>query len=347
MFFKKKIAVLGSGRIGNFIIDKLSDKYKVYAYDYDENIINKKNVIKKGLYDIKKLDINYDIVINALPSKIGMKASLDLISKKFNVIDISFYEFDRNFFVKPDTIFIRDFGFAPGLSHLLVAIDNNELDEHNNCIVQVGGLPINPNDEYKSTFCPDDIIQEYIRPARVIRNGKIETEIPFENIYNCLSYENIRLGGFISDGLRSLVGKYKTRIKNLEEYTLRSKSHCLEMKILKKYDQLDSEYIHRIMKKMWHSDWFEDIGILYVESKGKKNNKDVILRRSISCKSDKKYMAMAKLTGLPVVFAAEQILKNKIKPGFYNPEDLADNKEFFLSLFDFLKKNGVKISSGG
>ena len=69
---------------------------------------------------------------------------------------------------------ITDCGVAPGMSNFILGRYNEEMNVTSfECYV--GGLPKEkkPPFEYKAPFSPVDVIQEYIRPARLVENGSI------------------------------------------------------------------------------------------------------------------------------------------------------------------------------
>lgn len=59
--------------------------------------------------------------------------------------------------------------------------------------------------EYKAPFSPVDVIQEYIRPARLVENGSIVTK-PALSDREIMEFDKAgELEAFNTDGLRSLI----------------------------------------------------------------------------------------------------------------------------------------------
>ena len=72
-----------------------------------------------------------------------------------------------------------DCGIAPGLSNLILGRMEEHLDETTSFHCLVGGLPVERTWpwEYKAPFSPGDVIEEYVRPARLRRDG-VEITLP-------------------------------------------------------------------------------------------------------------------------------------------------------------------------
>jgi lysine 6-dehydrogenase len=72
---------------------------------------------------------------------------------------------------------IPDCGLAPGMVALLVAHAAARLEKLDSIHIRVGGLPQDPKPplNYQLVFSVEGLINEYVEPARVIRNGKITT----------------------------------------------------------------------------------------------------------------------------------------------------------------------------
>ena len=72
---------------------------------------------------------------------------------------------------------IPDCGLAPGMVAMLVAHAVGRLQRLEEIHIRVGGLPQNPKPplNYQMVFSVEGLINEYIEPARIIRDGKITT----------------------------------------------------------------------------------------------------------------------------------------------------------------------------
>ena len=119
---------------------------------------------------------------------------------------------------------ITDAGIAPGLSNLIFGRVLSEFDRVDSAKCFVGGLPQNPRLPwlYNSVFSPMDVVEEYTRPARLVKNGKIITKLAMTEI-EPIEFKKIGiLDAFNSDGLRSLLDM---PIPDMVEKTLRFPGH--------------------------------------------------------------------------------------------------------------------------
>ena len=128
---------------------------------------------------------------------------------------------------------IVDCGVAPGMSNVLVGHVHHLLDKTHSVLIYVGGLPevrVWPY-EYKAVFSPIDVIEEYIRPARYVENGKLVVR-PALSDPEYLNFPGVSsLVAFNSDGLRTLVRTLD--IPNMKEKTLRYPGHIEKIAVLR------------------------------------------------------------------------------------------------------------------
>jgi len=187
-----KVIVLGAGLVGlpmALDLDKNPD-YEVSICDLDQsklfNIKHKYGLhtIKADLSEnntIKKVISDYDMVVNAVPGFMGYKTVRSIIETGKNVVDIAFFPEDMlsldELAKTNDVIAISDIGVAPGMSNILSSFAYHQLDKTENIQIFVGGLPKVREwpFEYKAVFSPVDVIEEYTRPARFVRNGEFVT----------------------------------------------------------------------------------------------------------------------------------------------------------------------------
>ena len=121
------------------------------------------------------------VIVNMLPGRIGHNIRKPLIEGGHTIVDLAFTEED------PQTLdalarehgstMIWDIGIAPGLSNMLLAKAQRELGPLDEVSIHVGGNPTQPDDDwsYMAPFSPSDVIEEYTRPARIVRNGEMIT----------------------------------------------------------------------------------------------------------------------------------------------------------------------------
>jgi saccharopine dehydrogenase-like NADP-dependent oxidoreductase len=244
-----KILVLGSGLVGGpAAIDLTRDKnFKVTVADLKPEALKKLKeftsiqTLQADLSRseaIKAIITDFDLVLNALPGFLGFSALKTVIQAKKNVVDMAFFPEDPfllDTMAKDNGVTaIVDCGVAPGLSNLLVGKVYHELDQTDSVLIYVGGLPEEREwpYEYKAVFSPIDVLEEYIRPARLVENGQLVTR-PALTEPELLRFQGIgTLEAFNSDGLRTLITTIKA--ENMKEKTMRYPGHLEKIRLLKK-----------------------------------------------------------------------------------------------------------------
>lgn len=233
------IAVLGTGMVGSAIALDLSSHHEVTCFDVSkENLdaIHEKNpsihIAANDLTDHRLYSdflASFDIVVTAVPGHMGFETLKAVINAGKNVVDISFSPEDalqlNNLAKKKNITAITDCGVAPGLSNLILG-RHNEIMRIDSFACYVGGLPVErkPPFQYKAPFSPVDVIQEYIRPARLVEQGAVVAK-PALSDREILEFDDIGpLEAFNTDGLRSLVYTMG-HIPNMKEKTLRYPGH--------------------------------------------------------------------------------------------------------------------------
>jgi saccharopine dehydrogenase-like NADP-dependent oxidoreductase len=241
-----KAIVLGCGLVGGLIAKDLA-KYKnfqVTVADIDEKKLDKLikeaeiQGVKADLSDssnIKEIVAEQDIVIGAVPGFLGFNMLRSVIEAGKNIVDISFMAEDTlsldELAKNKGVTAVVDMGVAPGMSHMIVGYVDSLLDETESATILVGGLPVIREwpYEYKIAWSPKDVIEEYIRPARLIEGGKI-VEKPALSELELVNLPKIgTLEAFNTDGLRSLL--YTIKIPSMKERTLRYPGYAEKMRM--------------------------------------------------------------------------------------------------------------------
>ncbi|MDW7987598.1 MAG: saccharopine dehydrogenase NADP-binding domain-containing protein [candidate division WOR-3 bacterium] len=189
-----KVALLGCGAQGKAIAyDLAANNHSVLAIDQNEKACRSlKNLPKRVANNIlaKTCDVedkqklgsliqNVDIIVSALPGRYGKYIWKLAIETKKNLVDIS-YAPDDPFGLDKEAQrrnikIVVDAGFAPGLSNILIGNAYTKLAPIEKITIYVGGLPQKPKLplKYTLTWSIEDLIEEYTRPARIIRDYKI------------------------------------------------------------------------------------------------------------------------------------------------------------------------------
>ena len=216
-----RIHCLGGGLVGSFVTRKLWEAgHEVHLFD----IVNRTTPAHFHLEDAASADHTHaDLVVNMVPGAIGHEVLKALNTGGHRIVDLSFSETTPDKLPSGTSTVLWDVGIAPGLSNMLVALAKEEFGRLDDVTIKVGGNPAEPDGEwsYMAPFSPHDVIAEYTRPARVVRDGRVET-VPAMDDLHPIDANGRRMEAFLTDGLRSLTNLSATA---MGEYTVRWPGH--------------------------------------------------------------------------------------------------------------------------
>jgi lysine 6-dehydrogenase len=373
-----KIAVLGAGMVGRAIALDLAKNFKIAAFDLNkDNLLLLKDrgpVIETAAADLsdyslyKDLLAPFDLVITAVPGFMGYHTLEAVINSGKNVVDISFFpenalELDKLAKDRNVTA-ITDCGVAPGMSNFILGRYNEEINISSfECYV--GGLPKErkPPFQYKAPFSPVDVIQEYIRPARMVEGGSIVTK-PAMSDREIMRFPEVGdLEAFNTDGLRSLT-ETMAHIPDLKEKTLRYPGHIdlmlafqqagffsTETLRINDTDITPLEFTSRLLVNEWKlGPDEEEFTVMKVVIRGEKSGKPVTVEYSLLDRYDKqsRLSSMARTTGYTCTAAANLILQGMfVQKGVFPPELVGKDKNCFDFVLDYLAQRNIhwKVSN--
>jgi len=142
---------------------------------------------------------------------------------------------------------IPDCGLAPGMASLLVAWGLEKWLWVDTVKIRVGGLPQNPQPPlgYSLFFAVDGLINEYVEPVRVLRDGKIEIIEPLtelETLEFPQPYGTMEAFA-TSGGSSTLPETFGQRLKDLDYKTIRYPGHMAIVAALYRLGFFSSEEI--------------------------------------------------------------------------------------------------------
>lgn len=252
----KIVAVLGAGLVGREIARDLAPHFQVLAIDRSPQRVAASTAgtgISGRVADLStpaelaRVVEPTDLVVGALPGAIGKAALETVIRAGKDVVDISFFpedpfELDELARSRGVTALV-DFGLAPGISNLLMGRHSAEMRQVERFECLVGGLPVVRSwpFEYKAGFSPADVVQEYLRPARYVENGRVVVR-PALSDPELVHFDGIgALESLNTDGLRTLAATM--RCPNMKEKTLRYPHHGRFMEALRQIGFFDTRPI--------------------------------------------------------------------------------------------------------
>ena len=235
-----KVAQIGAGLVGKAMALDLAKQHSVFLTDFNDEALKEVQRLNRNIvtscFDLNDTDqltefiSRSDLVLIAVPGNLGFETVQKIIKCKKNIVDISFASENLmllNSLAKENEVtVIYDAGVAPGIPNFILG-DLNKDQKVVSFQYFVGGLPMEPAPpyNYKAPFSPIDVIEEYTRPARIMRNGKLITLPALSDIVE-IEYNDVgKLEAFNSDGLRSILTTM-SHIPNMLEKTLRYPGHA-------------------------------------------------------------------------------------------------------------------------
>jgi saccharopine dehydrogenase-like NADP-dependent oxidoreductase len=362
------IAVLGAGMVGRAIALDLAKDYTVTSFDFNaanlEELKSRNGSVQTVAADLSQFTEYenwfslFDIIVTAVPGFMGYKTLEAVINAGKNVVDISFFpedalQLDEVAKQKAVTA-ITDCGVAPGVSNFIVGRYNEEM-KIDSFECYVGGLPQHPKPpfNYKAPFSPVDVIQEYIRPSRLMEKGVIVTK-PALSERELMNFDEVgELEAFNTDGLRSLIYTMG-HIPDMKEKTLRYPGHINLIIALKQAGFFDTmplrvkgvdisplDFTSKLLVNEWKPGPEEEeftIMKVIVKGEGKTVEYNLLDRYDAATKTS----SMARTTGYTCTAAVNLIAKKLFnEKGVFPPELIGKNKKCFDFVMEYLRERNV------
>ncbi len=366
------IHVLGGGAVGSLIADSLlTQGNRVRLLDASKEILasnrDRNPGLKTAIFDGTEREAfvpalkDCDLAINALPGWLGHQSLKLIIESGVDCVDIAFTPEDPRS-LDPlardrGATVVVDAGVAPGLSNLLAArlLTDPGVDSIGRLDIYVGGLPVRrtPPWEYAAPFSISDIIEEYTRPARIKKAGKV-VQVPALTGRRPLEVEGVgTLEAFLTDGLRTLLD---LPVADMAEYTLRYPGHAAKAELLRdagffstmpiksgneKIRPLDLTL--ELLKEQWRLHPGEpEFTHLRVTATDKEGQSRGWVLHDVGQEG---WSSMARTTGLTAVAFAELILEGVIDtPGVHPPETFGNEYRLVEEILGKLARSNVFLT---
>jgi saccharopine dehydrogenase-like NADP-dependent oxidoreductase len=372
-----KITVLGSGLVGGPMAMDLAaeSEYSVTIADISPEALSrlqsraKVGTVQADLSDpsqVKTIIADSDMVVSAVPGHMGFQTLKAIIEAGKDVVDIAFFPEDPflldDLAKKKGVRAIVDCGVMPGMGSILVAQAAAELDETDEALIYVGGLPVVREwpYEYKAVFSPIDVLAEYVRPARYLEFGHLVTK-PALSDPEFIDFPGIgTLEAFNTDGLRTMLNTIPA--KSMKEKTMRYPGHIEKMAVLRETGFFSEEEIEvngtrisplemtaKILFPKWKlAEGEADITVMRILVHGKKNGKDKTYQWDLYDHYDAEngILSMARTTGYTAT-AAVRMLKAGLyqHQGISAPEFLGEHPECVAFLLEQLAQRGIQYKA--
>lgn len=304
----------------------------------------------------------FDIVLGALASTIGFASLRTIIEAGKNYCDISFMPEDAidldELARERGVTAVVDCGVAPGMSNLLSGYGASVLDECEDIEILVGGLPRERRwpFEYKAGFSPHDVIEEYLRPSRIVEHGQVVVREALSEPER-IDFEGIgTLESFNTDGLRSLARTMQ--VPFMKEKTLRYPGHIELMRVFRETGLFGSDpisvggvkirpidVISTLMFPKWtYEEGEEDLTVMRIIVTGTKDGKRTRHVWDLLDSYDQatKATSMSRTTAFPCAIMARLVASGAFTmPGVIPPERIGPDEKVVKHVLEELKTRGI------
>jgi lysine 6-dehydrogenase len=369
-----RIVVLGGGRVGAAMVRDLAadERLEVVLVDASERALEA--FADEGRVQTRRADLSdgaalgqaiadADLVLGAVPGSMGFRTLQRVLEAGKNAVDISFFAEDAfeldGLAREKGLTAIVDCGVAPGCSNLILGHLESEMESVDSFSACVGGLPRDRAwpFEYKAPFSPSDVIEEYVRPARLRQNGKLVVR-PALSDPEMIDFAGIgTLEAFVTDGLRSLLAT--SMATSMVEKTLRYPGHREKMEMLRCAGFFSDEPIElrdgtlvkpldvtsRLLFPMWQLlDGEDELTVMRVEVVGRRDGQCYRFVYDLLDRYDPvtRTSSMARTTGYTATSAVRLFVDGLYRePGISPPEFLGRHPGCYDRMMADLAARGI------
>ncbi|MCA9291533.1 MAG: hypothetical protein KDA25_10415, partial [Phycisphaerales bacterium] len=253
---------------------------------------------------------------------------------------------------------VVDCGVAPGMSNMLAGYAAASLDPCTNIEIYVGGLPRERRwpYEYKAGFSPYDVIEEYVRPSRIVEHGRVVVREALSEP-ELMDFDGVgTLEAFNTDGLRSLAATLD--VPFMKEKTLRYPGHIELMRVFREtglfgHEPIDAggvtvrpiDVIQSLLFPKWtYEEGEEDLTVMRVLADGRRDGRDVRLTWDLLDFYDRASGAtsMSRTTAMPCTAMARLVASGAFdQRGVIVPELVGRTSGMLDRVLGMLKERGI------
>ena len=254
---------------------------------------------------------------------------------------------------------VPDCGLAPGMVAVLAAHGAEQFETLDSIHIRVGGLPQTPKPplDYQMVFSVEGLINEYVEPARVIRDGKVVTVDSMTELETLDFPEPFgTMEAFqTSGGTSTLVETFLGKVRDLDYKTIRYPGHCAKFKTMMDLGLCSSKPIDvdgvsikprrvlgdLLVANLPHDE--PDVVLVRVEFRGggKRLRYDIIDRQD----PETGLSAMMRTTAFPASIVALMMARNQTTSKGALPQERCIPPQLFMD--ELAKRNiDVQITAG-
>jgi len=377
-----KVAIFGSGLMGAALAQDLAESKivdEVSVYDIDRKRLNaldqmdRSGKISVRTHDVRRVSDTvrllkrFNVGIGALPHWLSGYAIESTVRARVNFVDLIFgWRFEKG---RVDSLARRKgitvipaCGLAPGLTSVLSMAGANQMDHVDEVHIKVGGVPAQPKPplNYRIVFSFDAVLEEYLRKARIVKDGEI-IDVPALSGLEKITFRP-PIGTcecFYTDGLSTLVHTLK-RVREMDEKTIRWPGHVAQIKTLIECGLLETKPVPFGGKRIIPRDFTEkiisdrirlrdekDLTLMRVDVEGKRRGGKIHRRYEMIDRFDSRRgtTSMARTTAFPCSIAAQILGAGEVTEKGLVPPEIAFKGELRCNFLSYLGTRGMKITS--
>jgi lysine 6-dehydrogenase len=347
------ILIIGAGTVGRAVAADLSRDWEVAVSDISSSSLKGLKDVTKfhgDIFDRPELIRKAEVIVTSLPGSISFGVVRRLLRMGRSVVDTGFMPEDPllldNTAASHGAIYVPDAGYAPGLSnvfagHLFRTMEPDTIE------IFVAGLAKSDTSplHHIVTFNVEGWIDEYLRPAQIVRNGRQISVDPLGEFKKVDFPGAGRFEGFYSDGLRTLLST--VRVRNMHEITLRYPGHLELMKAMREIGFLSERKIDGCTPRSISEELFSRIGghsddMCLTMIRGRKAGRSVEFVSVDSGDSSSGITSMGRMTGYSAAAFTRLILEGDIAgSGAFPPEYAGFDEGIFRKTLFMLRKRGI------
>jgi len=341
---------------------KLGEKLQTLELD----VLRKKD-------ELQKILPKFDVGVGALPHGIAEEAVQRAVEAGISFVDLIYsWRHDKSSTIdskarQKGLTIVPACGLAPGLTNILAKYAADQMEDVDSVKIKVGGIPEAPKQplNYKVVFSIESVLEEYVRDALIVREGK-KVSVPALSDVEDVTFTELpeqKFEAFITDGLSTLPDTLK-RVKLMEEKTIRWKGHAEQIQLLMDLGLFSERPVNLkttgnrvsprgllstlMEKKLAMHQGDKDMTLLRVDVEGRKRKGDKSTRIHQYEMIDKFDVAtqttsMARTTAHPCSSVVLMILEGKITERGFIPPELAIKDDRFDEFIARLERKGLSI----
>lgn len=342
------------------IADNNQEKAKELCLKIEPNKLTPLEVNAKNYVELEKVLKGYDLLINTLSYEYIVPVAHAAIRARVHAIDRGGHlrYFTRFLFAlhenaeDANVTYIPDLGISPGISNILTSFGADQCDELDFLKIYAGSIPLhNPLPlHHKHLFPASKLLEQYNDLAYIVRDGKRKFVPSLSGIETIQFDQFPQLEAFYTaEGPSTLLQSFP-KLTTYEHKTIRHPGHAEKMQLLKDLHLTRDDYSVFISRtaKIKPKEFFlklagshlalrdeDDVVLLKIHLKGKKQNQDVTQTIEFTCKKKDGIhtYATAYVIGSTLSIVAQMIADGTItKRGVFPPEKIVPSKVFVAEM---------------